>query len=76
MEGPYWLLVVSHESTKKDQIIHQTWSKDCEERANTESNSQYANYTDHTDWSEHWSARSGSIWTLSPANKFVYSNIT
>ena len=73
MEGPYWILLVCPGSTT-DKVILQAWSKTYEERDDFESNSYYDNYTDHAGWSEHWSARSNSFWTSSPANKLVGSS--
>ena len=72
MEGPHWFLMVCPWSAK---IIHQTWSKNCEERANIESSSDYDNSVDNADCSEHWSARSSSGRTSSPANKLVDSSL-
>ena len=75
MEGPHWFFMVCPGSVTQDQVIHQTWSKDCEERANTESSSDYDDSIGNADWSEHWSARSSSRRTSSPANKLVDSTV-
>ena len=75
MEGPHWFFMVCPGSTTKDQIIHQTWSEDCEEGANFKSNSNFADFIDNVDRNEHWIARSSSSRISPPANMLVYTKI-
>ena len=66
MEGPHWFFMVCPGSTTKDQIIYQTWSKDCEEGANFKTS--FSNNTD-----EHRNPSSCNGRTSLPANKLVGS---
>ena len=73
MEGPHWFFMVYPGSATQDQINHQTGSKDCEERANIESSSDYDNFIDNAAYRS--AARSSSGRTSSPANKLVDSSL-
>ena len=55
MEGPHWVFMVCLGSTIKDQVIHQTRSKNGEKGANFGSSSDHDDFIDNAGRSKHWS---------------------